>query len=79
MYIHICLVLSPAPVLPTESCQTEDQSAATHSDLTHSSKFVDMDTKQQLEKVDERLTCAICLRRYQDPRMLPFLLQRVSY
>ena len=67
--------------LPTEHCQTDEQPAAMCSDFIHSGKFFDMDfihsgefldidAKQRLEKVDERLTCAVCLRRYQDPRML---------
>ena len=61
---------SSVAALPTEHCQTDDQPAATHYDFTHSGKFLDMDAKQRLEKVDEQLTCAVCLRHYHDPRML---------
>lgn len=32
--------------------------------------ILDMEAKRRLEQVDERLSCAVCLGRYRDPRML---------
>jgi len=41
------------------------------SEITLSGEYsVDAEVKRKLEQVDERLSCAVCLGRFEDPRML---------